>query len=171
MTASGTREIESGDNETKVNKPTEENMSNGINKEIKEEEKFIYFLEGHGEKSIDDAGKEGYSQVKNSLEKNGFKIKKLLLMGTDKVPEEADLLIINGPVKPLLPEELEMLRVWLSQGGPLFILPDPLSQTKIKTGLENFIGEWGIKMENDIIIDPMARLSGGDFAAPIIRHY
>ena len=171
VTAEGTIVIESGDNETKVNNPTEENLTNGIIKGIKDEEKFIYFLEGHGEKSIDDTGKEGYSQVKNSLEKNGFKIKKLLLMGTDKVPEEADLLIINGPVKPLLPEELEMLRVWLSQGGSLFILLDPLSQTKIKTGLENFIGEWGIKMENDIIIDPMARLSGGDFAAPIIRHY
>lgn len=171
VTAEGTIVIESGANETKVNKPTEENLTNGIIKVIKDEEKFIYFLEGHGEKNIDKEDKEGYSQIKNSLEKSGFKVKKLLLLGTGKVPDDADLLIINGPVKPLLPNELDMLRDWLSQGGSLFLLLDPLAQTKIKTGLENLIGEWGIIMENDIIIDPMARLSGGDFAAPIIRHY
>ena len=171
VTAEGTIVIESGNNETKVNKHTEENITNGIIKVIKDEEKFVYFLEGHGEKSISTEEKEGYSQIKNSLEKNGFTVKTLLLLGMGKVPDEADLLIINGPVKPLVPEELELLRAWLSQGGSLFILLDPPAQTKITTGLENLVREWGINMDNDIIIDPMARLSGGDFAAPIIKHY
>jgi ABC-type uncharacterized transport system involved in gliding motility auxiliary subunit len=171
VTSEGTIVIESGNNETKVNKHTEENLTNGIIKVIKDEEKFVYFLEGHGEKNISLEEKDGYSQVKNSLEKNGFTIKTLLLLGMGKVPDEADLLIINGPAKPLVPEELELLRKWLGQGGSLFVLLDPPAQTKITTGLENLVREWGINMENDIIIDPMARLSGGDFAAPIVKHY
>ncbi|MGV7221161.1 MAG: GldG family protein [Nitrospinales bacterium] len=171
VTAEGTIVIESGKNETKVNKHTEENLTNGIIKVIKDEEKFVYFLDGHGEKNISLEKKEGYSQIRNSLEKNGFTIKTLLLLGMGKVPDDADLLIINGPVKPLVPEELEMLRTWLSKGGSLFILLDPPAQTKTTTGLENLVNEWGINLDNDIIIDPMARLSGGDFAAPIVKHY
>ena len=50
ITTYGTIVLESGKKESKVRDPSETNLINGILKVIKDEQKVIRFLEGHGEK-------------------------------------------------------------------------------------------------------------------------
>ena len=50
ITTYGTIVLESGKKESKVRDPSEANLINGILKVIKDEQKVIRFLEGHGEK-------------------------------------------------------------------------------------------------------------------------
>ena len=47
------------------------------------------------------------------------------------------------------------------------MLIDPKSSPKVNT----FLKKWGIELGEDIVIDPMSKLFGGDFAAPVVNQY
>jgi len=167
VTTYGTVFLESGKQETKVQNPTEENMTNAILKVIKDEKKKIYFLEGHGEQNPDNTAGQGYSSAKKALERDGFQVEKLLLLQTGKIPEDADALVIAGPEKPILPQEQKALESFLQNGGAIFLLIDP----QTNAGLGEFLARWGIGLRDDIVIDPMSKMFGGDYAAPIVSQY
>ena len=167
ITTYGTVVLESGKKESKVRDPSEANLINGILKVIKDEQKVIRFLEGHGEKRIDDFENQGFSTVKGALEKDGFKVEKLLLLQSGEIPSDTELLIIPGPEKPILPEEQKLIEGYLSRGGSVLLLLDPQS----KAGMEDFLKQWGIDAPDSFVIDPMSKLFGGDYAAPVVSQY
>lgn len=167
VTTYGTVVLESGKQETKVQNPNEENMTNAILKVMKDEKKKIYFLEGHGERDPDNTEGQGYSAAKKALERDGFQVEKLLLLRTGKIPGDADALVIAGPEKPILPQEQEVLEDFLQNGGSIFLLIDP----KTQSGLDDFLARWGIGLREDIVIDPMSKMFGGDYAAPVVSQY
>ncbi len=167
VTTYGTVALESGKQETKVQNPSEENMTNAILKVIKDQKKKIYFLEGHGEQDPDNTEGQGYSSAKQALERDGFQVEQLLLLQAGKVPEDADALVIAGPDKPVLPKEQEALENFLQDGGSIVLLIDP----QTKSGLDEFLARWGIGLRDDIVIDPMSKMFGGDYAAPVVSQY
>ncbi len=167
ITTYGSVVLESGKQETKVQNPTEENLTNAIIKVIRDKQKTFYFLTGHGEKGIHDTGVQGYSAMSEKLEKEGYLLKELLLLKTGEVPADADLLIVAGPVKQILPEERTAIEAYLNQGGAGFFLLDP----QIETGLEDLLKRWGVELKNDVVIDPFSKLYGGDAAAPVVDQY
>jgi len=78
-------------------------------------------------------------------------------------------LIIAGPKRPLLEAEIKLIRTYLQDGGRLLALLDP----EFKTGLETILPEWGITLDNRIIVDAS---SSGQFlglgpAVPVVEAY
>jgi ABC-type uncharacterized transport system involved in gliding motility auxiliary subunit len=167
ITTYGTIVLESGKQEAKVPNPNEENLTNAFLKVVTDRKKTVSFLEGHGEKSIDSLDKEGYSTVKKALEKDNYQIGKLLLMQSGEVPKDVSLLIINGPKKPIMDKEQVIIEKYLEQGGSVLLLIDPQSDY----GMEGLLKKWGIESRNNMVIDPMSKLFGGDFAAPVVNQY
>ncbi len=167
VTTYGTIVLESGAKETKIQNATEENLTNALLKVTRDEQKVIYFLEGHGESQIDSTENEGYQTAKNNLEQDGFIVKPLLLLQTGQVPEDTAALVVAGPKKPIQREEQKALQSYLEKGGAVMMLVDP----KSKHGMEAFLKSWSIELGNDIVIDPMSKLFGGDFAAPVVNQY
>jgi ABC-type uncharacterized transport system involved in gliding motility auxiliary subunit len=167
ITTYGTVVLESGEKESKVRDPNEANLINGILKVTKDEQKVIRFLEGHGEKRIDDFENQGFSIAKRALEKDGFKVEKSLLLQSGEIPADTELFIIPGPEKPILPEEQKIIQGYLDKGGSVLLLLDPQS----KSGVENFLKKWGIYIPDSFVIDPMSKLFGGDYAAPVVNQY
>ncbi len=167
VTTYGTVVLESGKKETKIKDPTEENLTNGFFKVTRDETKTIYFIHGHGENPIDGLEKNGYSMAKKALEKDGYQVKKLLLLKTGEIPDDAAVVILAGPRKAVLPKEQKILQQYLNQGGSLLVLADPKSDF----GMEEFLSRWGVELGDDIVIDPMSKLFGGDFAAPVVSQY
>ncbi|MEO2043988.1 MAG: GldG family protein, partial [Nitrospinaceae bacterium] len=167
VTTYGTIVLESGDKETKVQNTSEENITNALLKVTRDEQKVIYFLEGHGENNINSTENEGYSSAKQKLEQDGFLVKPLLLLQSGKIPSNASVLVIPGPKKPLQEEEKEAIENYLNSGGSIFMLIDP----KSASGMETFLKNWGIELGDDMVIDPMSKLFGGDFAAPVVNQY
>nr|HID57990.1 hypothetical protein [Desulfobacterales bacterium] len=167
VTTYGTIVLECGTRDQKVTELSEEKLTNALLRLIRKGEKVVYFLSGHGEKSIEDRKKGGYSTVKEAIQDQNYAVKELLLMRAHEVPEDAAVLIVPGPQKPLFPIELEMLEGFIDRGGHIFILLDPETQT----GLEKFLKEYGIEVGNDIIIDKLSRLFGGDYLTPIVSKY
>jgi ABC-type uncharacterized transport system involved in gliding motility auxiliary subunit len=163
----GTTIFESGEKESRITSTSEEDITNAIIKISREGKKVIYFLEGHGEASTEESGDNGYSTAKSELEKLAYEIKKLSLALEDNFPEDIALLIIPGPQKDLLPNELDTIKSYIQNGGRVFFMTDPDTAPGLTPYLEGF----GVKLENDLIVDTVSRLLGGDYFMPVINEY
>ena len=167
VTQDGTTILESGDKESRITSTDEEDITNAIIKISREKKKVLYFLEGHGEASIEVSEEKGYTLAKEELEKLAYEVKKLTLALSDTFPQDCALLVIPGAEKDLLPNELETIRSYISEGGRVFFMVDP----ETAPGLKSFLTEYGIQLEDDLIVDTVSRLMGGDYFMPIVSEY
>ncbi len=167
VTLDGTTILESGDKESRITSTDEEDITNAIIKISREKKKVLYFLEGHGEASIEVSEEKGYTLAKEELEKLAYEVKKLTLALSDTFPQDCSLLVIPGAEKDLLPNELETIRNYISEGGRVFFMVDP----ETAPGLKSFLTEYGIQLEDDLIVDTVSRLMGGDYFMPIVSEY
>jgi ABC-type uncharacterized transport system involved in gliding motility auxiliary subunit len=163
----GTTIFEAGEKESRITSTTEEDITNAIIEITREGKKSIYFLEGHGEASLDEAGDTGYSIAKSELEKLAYEVNKLPLALEDNFPEDISLLILPGPQKDLLPNELETIKAYIQSGGRVYFMTDP----ETAPGLTVFLEEFGVNLENDLIVDTVSRLLGGDYFMPVVNQY
>jgi ABC-type uncharacterized transport system involved in gliding motility auxiliary subunit len=167
ITQDGTTVIEAGDKEGRITTTTEEDLTNALIKATRAQKKVLYFLEGHGEESVEESGDNGFSTAKAELEKLGYEVKKQSLALADRFPKDCALLVIPGPLKDLLPNEYETLRTYLTDGGRCLFLVDP----ETATTLPAFLSGYGFKLENDLVIDTVSRLLGGDYYMPVVTEY
>jgi hypothetical protein len=70
----------------------------------------MYFVVGHGERAINDSGKDGYNAIRTLLEKANYETKELLLLREANVPADASVVVIAGARKDFAPQELTALR-------------------------------------------------------------
>lgn len=167
VTQDGTTIIEAGDKESRVTSTSEEDVTNALIKVTREKKKVIYFLEGHGQDIIEDSGDNGYSTVKAELEKLGYEVKKQILALADGFPADCALLVVPGPRKDLLPNEEETILGYLEAGGRVLFLIDP----ETAPGMTPFLAPLGFKLEDDIVVDTVSRLLGGDYFMPVVSQY
>jgi ABC-type uncharacterized transport system involved in gliding motility auxiliary subunit len=167
VTTDGTTILESGDKESRITTSSEEDLTNAIVKVSREKKKVIYFLEGHGEASIEDSEERGYSLARQEMEKLAYEVKKLSLALADNFPEDCALLVIPGAQKDLIPNELDTIRNFIANGGRVFFMVDP----ETAPGMKSFLTEYGIQLEDDLIVDTVSRLMGGDYFMPVVTGY
>jgi len=167
VTQDGTTILESGDKESRITSTDEDDITNAIIKISREKKKVLYFLEGHGEASIEVSEEKGYTLAKEELEKLAYEVKKLTLALSDTFPQDCSLLVIPGAEKDFFPNELETIRNYISEGGRVFLMVDP----ETAPGLKSFLTEYGIQLEDDLIVDTVSRLMGGDYFMPMVSEY
>jgi ABC-type uncharacterized transport system involved in gliding motility auxiliary subunit len=164
-----------GGDQVEIEEVDEPKLTQALVKLSRTTQKKVYFLEGHGERSIETApagpgdeggDKDGYEQAKKALENENYRVEKLLLAARGSVPEDANVLVVPGPTRPLLPEELSALRDYVSRGGALFVAVDPRAQTNLYDALR----EWGVELGEDVVVDRVQGLFGRP-ATPIAAEY
>jgi ABC-type uncharacterized transport system involved in gliding motility auxiliary subunit len=161
----GAMAVESQGKKRTFNYCTEENITNGIISVTREEEKAIYFLRGHGERDFTNLDqREGYSDASYALEREGYKIKSLLLLRKKSIPEDASILIVSGPKKELLPTELQTISNYVLGGGRLLFMIDPYTVPK----LVNYLKDYNIIVGEDMVVDKESKLFAGDIFSPIV---
>jgi gliding motility-associatede transport system auxiliary component len=89
----------------------------------------------------------------------------LLMRRTDGLRGCA-LLVVAGPKLALLPREVEAVRAYLAGGGHAFFMLDPF----VATGLEPVIREYGVVLDDDIVIDEASHF-WADVSAPAVSDY
>jgi ABC-type uncharacterized transport system involved in gliding motility auxiliary subunit len=118
----------------------------------------VYFASGHGEKSLDEAGESGLSQVKDLLEKDNDSPAAWDSLGKAEVPKDADLVVVAGPRTALLPQEIAALDRYLGAGGRVLLMLDPVlpkpGGPRTDFGLSGMLASWGVKLDDDIVVDP-----------------
>jgi ABC-type uncharacterized transport system involved in gliding motility auxiliary subunit len=149
---------------------TESDLTSSILKLSRTEKKRVYFLEGHGEKDIENMDETGYSTLKSSLEKEGFDVSKLSLLTKPEIPQDASVLVLAGPTKQLLDKEKEVIGKYLDEGGKLFALLDPISEVKESAGTSELLKKWGIERDESVVIDP-EQYFWTDVSTPVINKW
>jgi ABC-type uncharacterized transport system involved in gliding motility auxiliary subunit len=158
----GTIVFESGEQETRITSGDEESLTNALVKVTRDRKRVAYITTGHGERGLEDGDRSGLTLLKNSLEKQNYQVSSIPL--TQGVPEDASLLLIPGPEKRFLPEEIGMVNDYLGGGGRLMILQDP----GVDPGLSEVFGAYGLAIRKDVIIDRVSQLFGGDARIPMV---
>lgn len=112
-----------------------------------------YFLTGSGEKRIDDQSDNGLSKLRTSLE-----LSRISCASWDPssgtVPTDADLLVVVGP-KAFKAPAMAFVDDLLSRGGAALFFLDPIfDQGGRASGWESFLEARGLRVENDLVVDP-----------------
>lgn len=117
----------------------------------------VYFLTGHGERSIDGSGDQSYTQLKAALEANNFTVSTLNLLATNQIPTDASVIVIAGPLKPLAEAEVSLLDAYMKNGGSMVVMEEPTVVTQFGDSpdpLANYLTQtYGIVLGNDIVVD------------------
>jgi ABC-type uncharacterized transport system involved in gliding motility auxiliary subunit len=147
----------------------EEDVTNALMKIVKGEKKTIYFVQGHGEKSIDDTEKNGYSNAKAGLEKDNYTVKTINLVQENKVPDDASVLVMAGPTSEPFANETDLIDAFLNKGGSVAIFLDPPPAAS----LSDFMKKWSIDVGNNFVVDAsgVGRLFGAGPSIPLVTNY
>jgi ABC-type uncharacterized transport system involved in gliding motility auxiliary subunit len=152
---------------------SERRLTNGLAQINSIQEQKVYFLQGHGERELVE-GQGGYAQVQASLSEEGFGVEPLNLAENPGVPEDAGVVVVAGPQRPLLEAEINALRSHLQQRGGLLLLLDPQTEPnnpQVDFGLNPLLEEWGVRLNDRIVIDPAGEASGLGLGVTIVNQY
>ena len=145
----------------------EEQLTNGLLR-LTSDRRKVYFLQGHGERSLDPRGG-SISQAVNSLQAQNIATAPINLIESKTIPEDATLLAIIGPERALAPGEIQEIKAYLNRGGHLLLAIDP----KTDPGLNSLLEEWGVTLDQTLAIDGTGngQAFGLGPAAPLITNY
>ena len=129
-------------------------------------EKWIVFLEGHGERAVLDAqDQNAYSHFAQVLKEKGLSFQPLNLVKTPSIPDNTAVLVIASPKSAMLEGEVKMINEYVKRGGNLLWLSDP----DYVPGLLPVAETLGITWQNGYAVFPEYELLGtghpGIFAA------
>ena len=122
-----------------------ENLITGTIKGVAENRTpTVYFLSGHGEKSLD-----SYTKFTTNLTNYNYAAKELNLSETDSVPDDAALVLVAAPSKDITDAEAEKLNAYLDNGGNISLLMSPNGGAFAYTNLEAIMKDYGFYMDYD----------------------
>jgi gliding motility-associatede transport system auxiliary component len=151
-----------------IDSDTEEQLTNGILHVLETTKKAVYVLQGEGEVPVDDFTRKGMGTAKQTLAGKGFDVKTLFLVQTGRVPDDAAIVIVPAPSRDLLPQVRDALERYYQGGGKLLIMVDPPTPPEVRSWLGPV---FHVDAPGGVVIDPVSRLLGGDFAVPIVTQY
>ncbi|MEK7814749.1 MAG: GldG family protein, partial [Chloroflexota bacterium] len=140
----------------------EQNLVTGILVVTGREQKAVYFLAGHGERSVSSGASDGYGTVGQGLERDNYKVLSLVWNPGEEsvtVPEDTALLVVAGPKGELPETHARTLDLYLqgknpngSQrrgGGRMIFLAEPDTPASFR----EFLVRWGVVVAPGYIRD------------------
>lgn len=136
---------------------SENEIDNALVRLISPQTRVVYFLTGHGEPDINGNGNTALSKARTTLQNRNYSVKTLNLAAENKIPDDAKAIVIAGPTKPLLDQEVSLLKAYVNKGGALVVMEDPAPFTKFGDSADPLAKylktDWGITLDNDVVID------------------
>ncbi|MBI2993536.1 MAG: GldG family protein [Gammaproteobacteria bacterium] len=139
-----------------VRRDSEEEFSNALQRLLRTSERWLAFLEGHGERSALGQNGPDLGQWADQLKSRGFRFNALNLGETRAIPDNTSILVIAGPQGMVLPGEVELMLEYLDGGGNLLWLTDPGPLQ----GLDALAARLGVQFPAGTIIDFAGQLLG-----------
>ncbi len=102
----------------------------------------VYFLSGHGERDVEDFGRQGgYSALGRVISRENIDIRRLVPGEHSRIPEDCRVLVIAGPDRQIADPLIEQIEDYLkNRHGRVLVMIDPSTQT----GLDGLLQRWGI---------------------------
>lgn len=119
-------------------------LTSALNYVTSNKEYKAYYTSGHGESSLS-------SEVTSLLTKSRISTSALLLMTATSIPDDCDLLIIDGATSDFTKDEVKLLSSYLKKGGKVVTL---LAQTnKSMKNLYGLLKDYGLTVQSGYIAD------------------
>lgn len=141
----------------------ESDLTNALQRLARGGERFVVFLEGHGERRHDGEANHDLGSFGHILGERGLKLATLNLASAQRVPDNAALLVIASPQSPLLPLEQQLVADYVAKGGNLLWLLDPAEGPRDRDpakGLGKLADMLGVTIEAGVVVDPRAQVLG-----------
>jgi ABC-type uncharacterized transport system involved in gliding motility auxiliary subunit len=139
--------------------PREETLVAAVLQVTRQQRKTVAWVTGHGEGDpMSTARSGGYATARTFLEQEYYEVTPVSLL-SDDVPVGTAVLAIVGPQKDFLPEELAAVDRYLQRPGNAVVLLDP----QRAPALANFLGQYRFALPDDVVVEPAARLYGGEY--------
>lgn len=146
-----------------VQEHTEGALTNALQRLMRSGERWLVFLEGHGEREAFGQANHDLGQWVEQLEKRGLKPQGLNLGANAVIPDNTSVLMIATPQVPLLPGEVELVKGYVERGGNLLWLTDPGSPL----GLPPLAEALGLSFGPGTVVDPATALFGIEHPAMV----
>jgi ABC-type uncharacterized transport system involved in gliding motility auxiliary subunit len=157
ITGDGKILLQMGEQQEIVAFASEAEILKGLTRLINPGNNVIYFLTGHGELDAEQAGDVSMTRARETLESKNYAVKTVNLLTEKQVPEDASVIVIAGPIQPVSQEEIDLLRDYLVKGGSLIVMENPTALTEFGEEADPLadmlVQDWGITLNNDIVID------------------
>jgi len=168
--------IDNGDKKETAKSLTEEELTGALVRASKNGAKTVCFINGSGEHALTDTDRDGYSTVKDALEKNNYKTDTISLIEKPEIPKNCSVVVIGGPKHDYLQPALDALRTFIKGGGrAIFNFDAVLNVPEQRMGdtpmLAALVSEYGITPNGDVILDlsSASRLFGQ--ISPVVGSY
>ncbi len=142
-----------------VSVDTEQVVTSAIYYVMAEKIPVIYFSTSYGEDELDD-----YKGLTDSLGIYNYDIKTIDLDVTEKIPEDASIIVFMSPERDLTDRMYNMMYDWLTRddGGDAMFVFDPLLNGGKLANFTRLLAElFGLQVNNDIVTD----VTGNQLAA------
>ena len=126
----------------------ESKLTSAIIKATRDKIKKVCFVEGHGEKSITDADKAGYTAAAEALKGSNYQVETVNLIERKGVPDDCGVLVIAGPQKELFDQEVVWIHEYSGKGGALLVMVDPMAGKLVP-----LLSRWGLAVRDDLVLD------------------
>ncbi len=136
---------------------SEQQLSNALLRLTRQDERWIVFLSGHGERPPDGEANHGLGIFTRELEHKGLNVQTVNLAETE-IPSNTNLLVVASPRVDLLPGEVEKLQRYTEQGGNLLWLAEPGDLH----GLEPLAEQLDISLLPGTVVDAASGMFGID---------
>jgi ABC-type uncharacterized transport system involved in gliding motility auxiliary subunit len=153
----------------------EQSITNAIIKVVSGVEKKVYFTVGHGEKDTTSQQRDGYNAIAEAFKLENYTVGTVVLAQTQKVPDDASVLVVAGPRTDFYPNEIDALKSYMANSGKLLLMLDPPDQIDSYplTNLIALAREWNIDTGGDVVVDMsgMGSFIGTDASVPVVANY
>ncbi len=144
---------------------SEQGLTNSLQRLARSGERWLVFLEGHGERKPRGTANHDLAQWTQHLTNKGFKIQSHNLVQNPQLPANTRVLILASPQLNLLPGEVALINQYLDAGGNLLWLSDPSDQQSSTNatelhGLAPLARQLGIEFQPGTIVDPSTQMLG-----------
>jgi ABC-type uncharacterized transport system involved in gliding motility auxiliary subunit len=168
--------LDNGEKKETAKGLTEEELTGALVRVEKNGAKTICFVNGDGEHTLEDTGRDGYSTLKGAIEKNNYKTETISLIEKPDVPKTCSVVVVGGPKHDYLQPAIDALKNFVQTGGRVILNFDPvLNLPEQKMGetpnLAALVEQWGITPNGDVVLDlsSASRLFGQ--ISPVVGSY
>jgi len=144
--------VERGTRREKISNDSEQDITNALIKVTRNAQKTVCFVDGEGERALDDSDGSGYSAVKSALGKSQYETKTVTLLREGKVPADCTVVVVAGPTADLTPPVATALRDHVKAGGRLLAMAEPEFKNKTPQ-YTALLKEWNLQAGEDLVVD------------------
>ncbi len=129
-------------------------LTSAISHVTNDVQKTVYVTEGHGENALGET-------VTDMLGKSGLTSINVNLLTEGSIPEDCQLLLINGPQTDLADDEKTMITDYLNNGGNAVIIAG--YSDKARENLNSILNEYGLNLEIGLAADTKSAYQNNPF--------